>query len=326
MWPTATSTDSKSSGAAGYSTDSGRHSGTTLTDATKMWPTVRSEDSESCGNHPEATDSLTGATANWGTPRVTTNSGIPSPQCTGNGSRLEDQAGLWCSPGAMGGGSVSRGGDRVDEPLLAGQVQQWATPRASENENRTTQPAPSHNGVDHGEVLSAQAAMWATPRAGKNGNDSGSAQRLEQGANPGLKDQAKQWPTPTVADGMKSNQTHGTGNMTLIGATESWPTAARDFKSGEASDQTMEANARPLSEVACHYSPPAPQPTGAESLNTSGQQSPKRRLNPFFAEWLMGWPPGWTIPEVIDFGALGMESSHYRRQLRFLLSLLAQEL
>lgn len=31
--------DSRSSGAAGYSTESGRHSGTTLTDAAKMWPT-----------------------------------------------------------------------------------------------------------------------------------------------------------------------------------------------------------------------------------------------------------------------------------------------
>jgi len=30
--------------------------------------------------------------SSWGTPRVTTNNGIPSPLCTGNGSRLEDQA------------------------------------------------------------------------------------------------------------------------------------------------------------------------------------------------------------------------------------------
>lgn len=29
----------------------------------------------------------------WGTPRVTTNGGTPSPQCTGKGSRLEDQVG-----------------------------------------------------------------------------------------------------------------------------------------------------------------------------------------------------------------------------------------
>lgn len=39
-WPTTTTTDSKASGAAGYSTASGRQSGTTLTDrAVRQWPT-----------------------------------------------------------------------------------------------------------------------------------------------------------------------------------------------------------------------------------------------------------------------------------------------
>ncbi len=39
----------------------------------------------------------------WGTPRVTTNNGHPSPQCTGKGSRLEDQAALtgWATPAAV---------------------------------------------------------------------------------------------------------------------------------------------------------------------------------------------------------------------------------
>ena len=39
-WPTPTATDAKASGAAGYSTASERHAGTTLTDATtRPWPT-----------------------------------------------------------------------------------------------------------------------------------------------------------------------------------------------------------------------------------------------------------------------------------------------
>lgn len=46
-WPTPTSTDSKASGAQGYSTESGRHSGTTLTDAAvrqPMWATPNARD------------------------------------------------------------------------------------------------------------------------------------------------------------------------------------------------------------------------------------------------------------------------------------------
>jgi len=43
-WPTATAADAKASGAAGYSTASGRHAGTTLTDATTRWPTATTRD------------------------------------------------------------------------------------------------------------------------------------------------------------------------------------------------------------------------------------------------------------------------------------------
>jgi len=42
--PTPTAGDAKASGSAGYSTASGRHSGTTLTDATVRWPTPTSRD------------------------------------------------------------------------------------------------------------------------------------------------------------------------------------------------------------------------------------------------------------------------------------------
>ena len=115
-----------------------------LTIAARMWPMARSEDSECAGNHPGAVDSLTGATKlwqtphgmantdktgkkggagggefalqanNWGTPRVTTNSGIPCPEHTGKGSRLEDQAALMAWPTPMqqdseSAGSVAKG-------------------------------------------------------------------------------------------------------------------------------------------------------------------------------------------------------------------------
>ncbi len=43
-WPTATAGDAKGSRAKGYSTESGRHSGTTLTDAVKNWPTPCARD------------------------------------------------------------------------------------------------------------------------------------------------------------------------------------------------------------------------------------------------------------------------------------------
>jgi hypothetical protein len=44
MWPTLTAGDSKASGSASYSTESGRHSGTTLTDAVVRLPTPNATD------------------------------------------------------------------------------------------------------------------------------------------------------------------------------------------------------------------------------------------------------------------------------------------
>lgn len=48
---------------------------------------------------------------------------------------------------------------------------------------------------------------------------------------------------------------------------------ARDWRSGKASERTMQRNSRPLSEVIGGH------------------------LNPDWVEWLMGWPIGWTASE-----------------------------
>jgi hypothetical protein len=60
----------------------------------------------------------------------------------------------------------------------------------------------------------------------------------------------------------------------LYRAMEMLPTpTARDWRSGKASEATMERNARPLSE------------------HVGGS------LNPEWVEWLMGFPVGWTALE-----------------------------
>ena len=76
LWPTATATDAKASGAAGYSTASGRHSGTTLTDATARMPGPHSEGITTAGESgsrpaiplrlsPDFVELLMGFPAGW---------------------------------------------------------------------------------------------------------------------------------------------------------------------------------------------------------------------------------------------------------------------
>lgn len=157
------------------------------------------------------------------------------------------------------------------------------------------------------------------------------------------------WPTATTANGNEqtaAEPTPGqTGGTTLAGAAAFWATpAARDWKSGDASAETLARNARPLNEQAAHWPTPAARdgdprraPTNPNSaawrnkvargaVNAAGMlsddlsssavawisslpdlEAPKdgaesspiaptsrRRLNPNFVDWLMGWPPGWS--------------------------------
>jgi DNA (cytosine-5)-methyltransferase 1 len=177
------------------------------------------------------------------------------------------------------------------------------------------------------------------------------------------------------ADCGRASGAFGRGNPTLAGASKKWATpSARDWKSGQAGQATLEKNARPLSEQAeklwptpCADNPndrenpetwlkrkkrhaekaekptwasmplaiaaalwPTPtvngnnnrkgaSPTSQDGLSTAaiqhglphkttprdGAESSKaaptsrRRLNPRFVEWLMGWPIGHTALEPL---------------------------
>lgn len=45
------------------------------------------------------------------------------------------------------------------------------------------------------------------------------------------------------------------------------------------------------------YSPQVQAIRDGQTSSEADQTSPRRRLNPNFAEWLMGWPPGWSIAD-----------------------------
>ena len=96
-WPTARAEDPESSGM--------RHSrgvADTMTAVASLtaWGTPAARDWKNGDASQETLDKNArplnelAKLAGWGTPRVTTNGGYPSPQCTEKGSRLEDEAGL----------------------------------------------------------------------------------------------------------------------------------------------------------------------------------------------------------------------------------------
>jgi hypothetical protein len=143
---------------------------------------------------------------------------------------------------------------------------------------------------------------------------------------------AQTWPTPTAsltndgedpaqwqarADRLKAKGTNGNGaGMPLTVASAAWPTpAARDYRTpnSQESQESQESRkhtggeqlvnfvehhfshpglpTRPGQESSVHL-PGSPQPSASKSSKTPRLLS--RRLNPYFVEWLMGWPMGWT--------------------------------
>lgn len=170
------------------------------------WPPARAEDSESTGAHRGSPDTLTSAAqvSGWPTPRlpgggmtsadhsdlpgVAALTGWPPPNSanadrggfateeglrermeSGHQKNLQEVVGIagWCTPNAMDGGQTSRGGDRIGEPLLAGQAQAagWATPQARDHfpphsEEYVAEKRDQGHGMRN---LSDEALTGATP-------------------------------------------------------------------------------------------------------------------------------------------------------------------
>ena len=138
--------------------------------------------------------------------------------------------------------------------------------------------------------------LWRTPTVGMLNADRAkdpeyTSRKELKGQTITLADQVKHerlWPTPTVCGNYNrkgASETSGDGLATAVLKVAA-PTA-RDWRSGKASQKTMERNSRPLS----------------EQIGGS--------LNPNWVEWLMGWPIGWT-----DLNPLETGKSHCAQQQR----------
>jgi hypothetical protein len=178
----------------------------------------------------------------------------------------------------------------------------WMTPKASDG----SKGGPNQRGSKGDLMLPSMAAQWPTPNA-HDGRRPGVDAKSTQGAN--LNRDASNWPTPTAQDCEQSGSAKA-GHLTLNqSAVHQWPTpAARDFRSEQGGVKTMEHFNRPAGPslpafIAHSEFSPLAQPTAAgqdclPDSPGSPQPSQTKRLNPYFVEWLMGWPAGWTSPIV----------------------------
>lgn len=133
------------------------------------------------------------------------------------------------------------------------------------------------------ESLSTVAALWPTPQArdGKGANQQDLCDR--EGKTPPQNEVAVLWKTPRAIEGEKGGQWQRSGNSPPV--------------------ETLTGQAFSLLDL---------------TISTDGETHlrPRRTLNPLFVEWLMGWPPGWTLLAWTDLGCSATALCHWKARMR----------
>lgn len=222
---------------------------------------------------------------------------------------LTSASGCSCWPTPFG----FQGGNGPDGNEFSTMVRQWPSPRSEDSENCGNHPGATDS-------LTGATRMWMTPDTPGGGR---AMTREEVAANGmtengkrsvGLENQTKFWQTPNQGMHDSRIQVGAEEREDLLPAqARKWPPPGSNDHKGSAK---MGQRRGQLDEaVEQRFSPPVrvQTPSGAELSPTS--RTLRRRLNPAFVCWLMGWPTWWTHPERISCAAAGMAS--WRSRLRW---------
>ena len=262
------------------------------------WPTAATRDHHAQGathNTAAQSDSLaTMVEVKWPTPMAGT------PAQNGNA--------------AAGNNDFSRKAETMAAAM-------WTTPQAHDVTPRGSGQKPTAKAGNA--CLATDAQQWPSPqardfRSGDNPDGPRHARKLEQGWSQNLNDvaEASTWPTPAARDHKGENSpdhlTNGTGRLHM----DQLPNAVAHGFSRP--DPAMHPHGVTLSQLR-----PIWLPLRASVIASHGRATwrrlwkgrAKRRLNPLFVEWLMGWPPGHALCACSE-----MELSHWQQRMRGALS------
>ena len=234
----------------------------------------------------------------------------PTPDCNTAtysngrmGPNIREAAAMWMTP------NVPNGGRHVPPELVDSKG------RTADGQKRTV-------------GLESQTKYW-------NANSAATNSRNTSDATDAPTAKATGRPTPRGTDGTKGgpNQAGSKGDLMLPSAAAQWPTpAARDSKGPNSERHAMETGGGrkhmdQLANFVAHSShqaqPTSDGPTSSPAPSGSPRPSTKR-LNPYFTEWLMGWPAGWTSATERPASSAA-EMASYRFRLRQQLSCLFAE-
>ena len=274
-------------------------------------PTVGNGCSYSRGAYPTPSATSYGSSQNGTVPLDRPSRGTPS---------LETWARHWPTPNVPNGGRINRPGisptgrapdGRKKQIGLEDRARNWPTPKVATGDYSYSRGDPDKPVM----TLQGAAKLWPTPQASEPESKPRPSRAATGRKTEYLGRTVLAWPTPTVSDADRASGTYKRGNHTLKGEADAWATpSARDWRSGEASAETLARNSGPLSEQAvsqCSRRVRLPTTSGAHIPNPADLRLLRPVLNPVFVEALMGWPIGWTGSEPV-----ATEWSRWWRRMR----------
>lgn len=224
--------------------------------------------------------------------------GALSPRQTWEPATDAGESSFWPTAQAHDAGGM-RGNTMADHHHyphdLTNATDEWRTPDAGERGGFNKSPSP---GAANRPTLATQGEQWLTPHGMGNTDASGKTGGAGGGE---FANQANNWGTPRATTGQYCNQRDGSTMLTVQGQAEAWQ--------------------QPGSESL----PPVPQTQSGKTCWCNGPgcdlRSHKRRLNPLFVTYLMGWPIWWLTsgPQPSAAPAMALYLSRQRLLLRSLL-------
>ena len=298
------------------------------------WPTARSEDGESCGNHPGATDSLTDAIRMWPTPQERDHRSADLPGSgnyqrkidAGWTIDLNSTAAMWTTPQAH-----DAVGGKTPEQLARHKAKTGSGARNLNEDIHTIWKTPSsaEPGISADRLVTKDGSPWTpgqraydkeTGRLAQTGIMQVAEASLLSPPDPVTQDGPPSsepdrtspllWPTARTADerdgrgavligngyyrpskALESGELVGQANLADVA--QMWPTASASVAND---GETLESwKARQQRNIEKHYNGNGMgTPLTVAATGWKDQKNEKRRLNPRFVEWLMGFPPGYT--------------------------------
>lgn len=249
------------------------------------WPTPTKGEAEG-GKHKRSGNpydrTLQDEVRNWPTPKNEAKGG--KRHRADRGRILTEEAQNWPFP--RGEDSESAGNHPGAVDSLTGATRQWQTPDAAgAYSRRQGATAEDRAGKPYELMLRGQAEQWQTPQ-----RDSFRTRGGDRKDEEGLDRQARGWTNCLL--GRAAPRFHQAPETPKPGPTSS--NGGRGSLPLWKSNATDGGWATPTSQTGGD----GPRPTGVRTLLCNQVKEGKKRLNPAFVCWMMGWPDFWSIAQT----------------------------